>query len=71
MVCPCGSVNPIALRKAKIAHNFGLSECNKVEEGGWRKGQDGSLVCTVNALSNGTHRNSEKLYKSFENESCV
>ena len=22
--------NPIALRKAKIAHNFGLSECNRI-----------------------------------------
>ena len=24
--------NPIALRKTKIAYNFGLSECNKVKE---------------------------------------
>ena len=24
-----GHLNPIALRKAKIAYNFGLSECNK------------------------------------------
>ena len=24
------SVNPIALRKAKIVYNFGLSECNNV-----------------------------------------
>ena len=23
-------LNPIALRKAKIVHNFGLSECNRV-----------------------------------------
>ena len=23
--------NPIALRKAKIVYNFGLSECNKVK----------------------------------------
>ena len=23
--------NPVALRKAKIAHNFGLSECNRVK----------------------------------------
>ena len=23
--------NPIAFRKAKIAYNFGLSECNRVE----------------------------------------
>ena len=25
--------NPIALRKAKIACNFGLSECNRVKVG--------------------------------------
>ena len=25
-------VNPIALRKAKIVYNFGLSECNRVKE---------------------------------------
>ena len=25
-------VNPIALRKAKIAYNFGLSECNRVKK---------------------------------------
>ena len=25
------SVNPIALRNAKIVHNFGLSECNRVK----------------------------------------
>ena len=25
------SFNPIALRKAKIAYNFGLSECNRVK----------------------------------------
>ena len=24
-------INPIALRKAKIVYNFGLSECNKVK----------------------------------------
>ena len=24
-------INPIALRKAKIVHNFGLSECNRVK----------------------------------------
>ena len=23
--------NPVALRKAKIVHNFGLSECNRVK----------------------------------------
>ena len=26
------NINPIALRKAKIAYNFGLSECNKVKD---------------------------------------
>ena len=26
------SVNPIALRKVKIVYNFGLSECNMVEQ---------------------------------------
>ena len=25
-------VNPIALRKAKIVYNFGLSQCNRVKE---------------------------------------
>ena len=25
-------INPIALRKAKIVYNFGLSECNRVKE---------------------------------------
>ena len=25
-------LNPIALRKTKIAHNFGLSECNRVNK---------------------------------------
>ena len=27
--------NPIALRKAKIAYNFGLSECNRVKVNGY------------------------------------
>ena len=26
-------LNPTALRKAKIAYNFGLSECNRVQAG--------------------------------------
>ena len=26
------TLNPIALRKAKIVYNFGLSECNRVKE---------------------------------------
>ena len=28
---PFASFNPIALRKTKIAYNFGLSECNRVK----------------------------------------
>ena len=28
----CSLFNPTALRKAKIAYNFGLSECNRVKE---------------------------------------
>ena len=31
IVQPC-LYNPIAFRKAKIAYNFGLSECNRVNE---------------------------------------
>ena len=35
LVCKCYSIfvsfNPIALRKAKIVCNFGLSECNRVK----------------------------------------
>ena len=27
----CNWLNPIALRKAKIAYNFGLSKCNRVK----------------------------------------
>ena len=27
-----GDINPIALRKAKIAYNFGLSECNRIKQ---------------------------------------
>ena len=27
-----GQLNPIALRKAKIAYNFGLSGCNRVKD---------------------------------------
>ena len=27
-------LNPIALRKAKVVHNFGLSECNRVKVNG-------------------------------------
>ena len=26
-----GGLNPVALRKAKIVYNFGLSECNRVK----------------------------------------
>ena len=35
-------VNPIALRKAKIACNFGLSECNRVN-----KSSHGSVVQSI------------------------
>ena len=28
-------INPIALRKAKIVYNFGLSECNRVKMNGY------------------------------------
>ena len=35
-------LNPTALRKAKIAHNFGLSQCNRVKHmdnlGHWKLG---------------------------------
>ena len=37
------SLNPIALRKAKIVHNFGLSECNRVKKGG----KKGRVFCIV------------------------
>ena len=26
-----GDINPIAIRKAKIVYNFGLSDCNRVK----------------------------------------
>ena len=29
-ICAVLQINPIALRKTKIAYNFGLSECNRV-----------------------------------------
>ena len=32
-------VNPIALRKAKIVCNFGLSECNRVNQHYYKGGQ--------------------------------
>ena len=28
----CHTVKPIALKKAKIVYNFGLSECNRVTD---------------------------------------
>ena len=31
MTATTNNINPIALRKAKIAYNFGLSECNRVK----------------------------------------
>ena len=41
-------VNPIALRKAKIAYNFGLSECNRVNYC-YRK--NWSLLSGINKLN--------------------
>ena len=32
MFVPLCYFNPIALRKAKIVYNFGLSECNRVKK---------------------------------------
>ena len=29
---PIALINPVALRKAKIVYNFGLSECNRVKQ---------------------------------------
>ena len=29
--CSSALLNPVALRKAKIVYNFGLSECNRVK----------------------------------------
>ena len=34
MACKQLVFNPIALRKAKIAYNFGLSGCNRVKQSG-------------------------------------
>ena len=34
--CCAYSFNPVALRKAKIAYDFGLSECNRVTSGNWK-----------------------------------
>ena len=31
VLCRGFKFNPVALRKAKIVYNFGLSECNRVE----------------------------------------
>ena len=32
MILVTSNFNPIALRKAKIVYNFGLSECNRVKK---------------------------------------
>ena len=37
-------LNPIALRKAKIAYNYGLSKCNRVKI--WVSGDCGSVLDT-------------------------
>ena len=48
--------NPIALKKAKIAYNFGLSECNRVNKGG--NFLDFLFACLENeALPNGVYSN--------------
>ena len=31
-LCTCIYFSPIAIRKAKIVYNFGLSECNRVRQ---------------------------------------
>ena len=36
-------LNPFALRKIKIAHNFGLSECNRVKTYGSNNSSDMSV----------------------------
>ena len=38
-------LNPVALRKAKIVYNFGLSECNRVKAA---KGKNNSIEITGN-----------------------
>ena len=38
----CGPFNPIALRKAKIVYNFGLSGCNRVK---FEKDHETGLRC--------------------------
>ena len=50
------SFNPIALRKAKIAYNFGLSECNRV------KGRPNRVKGRPNLFSKEASRNSQKLF---------
>ena len=40
-ICCYLYINPIALRKAKIVYNFGLSECNRIN----------MSFCTILALS--------------------
>ena len=39
-------INPIALRKAKIVYNFGLSECNRVKVNGYTFRGSSSLIFT-------------------------
>ena len=36
--------NPIALRKAKIAYNFGLSECNRVNNRGFNNSRMNYMI---------------------------
>ena len=50
------SLNPIALRKAKIVYNFGLSECNRVKRKNFLLGQQNSCFYTKKAAKMKTAR---------------
>ena len=43
--------NPIALRKAKIVYNFGLSECNRVERGPHKRLVSTILKCVLPSVN--------------------
>ena len=40
-------MNPIALREAKIVHNFGLSECNRVKRQTVVLSKDIKIFCNI------------------------
>ena len=42
--------NPIALRKAKIVYNFGLSECNRVKLYRYSRGEKQLCLCIFASL---------------------